>query len=111
MRGRWQDWANALFGIWLVLSPVVLGDTTPVAATNGYIVGAAVLLLSILAIVRGQPWEEWLNLGLGIWLLIAPFVLNYAGLPVPMWNHLLVGLLIGGDALWTLQRRPPPEAV
>lgn len=111
MRGRWQDWANTLFGVWLLLSPQLFGFHPGEAATNSYTVGAAVLLLSALAVIRGRPWEEWLNLGLGIWLLIAPFVLGYAGLPVPMWNHLLIGLLIGGDALWTMQRRPPPEAV
>ncbi|SFQ02775.1 SPW repeat protein [Tranquillimonas alkanivorans] len=39
-------------------------------------------------------WTSGTNLALGIWLIIAPFVLGYSGLPAPLWNDLVCGLLI-----------------
>lgn len=34
------------------------------------------------------------NIGIGVWLILAPFVLGYSGLPAPMWNDVVCGVLI-----------------
>lgn len=34
------------------------------------------------------------SIGTGVWLVLAPFVLGYAGLPAPLWNDLACGALI-----------------
>lgn len=34
------------------------------------------------------------NIGIGVWLILAPFILGYSGLPAPMWNDVVCGVLI-----------------
>ncbi|MBJ6760842.1 SPW repeat protein [Myxococcaceae bacterium JPH2] len=43
-------------------------------------------------------WARWCNLFLGVWLIIAPVVLDYPH-PVPRMNDAIVGLLIATVAL------------
>jgi hypothetical protein len=42
----------------------------------------------------GMRWQDWMNILLGIWLLIAPLLMAYAGGygGVSAWNSYLVGL-------------------
>lgn len=106
---RWQDWLNLILGAWLFTAPLLgLGAAHDMAAWNAHVFGAAIALFSVAALTRPQPWEEWANLYIGAWLIFSPFVLGFSNQTGAMWNHILVGLLVGGDALWaTLQ--PPPE--
>ena len=99
--GRWQDWFNLVLGVWLVVAPFVgVGAVNDVAAWNSYAAGAAVAIFALAAIARPQVWEEWVNLVIGLWLILAPFALGFADQPVAMWNQIIVGILIGLDALW-----------
>jgi len=102
---RWQDWVVLVLGIWLFFSPFVLNYTQTTAAVNAYVIGLAAALFAILALLDSKLWEEWVNLALGAWLIISPFVLGYSSLATPAWNHVIVGLLIGADALWVITRR------
>ncbi len=105
---RWQDWTNLLFGVWLVLAPFFgIGVLNDAAAWNFYISGTAVAVFAIAALIRPQVWEEYVNLFVGIWLILAPFVLGFTDQPGPMWNQIIVGLLVGGDALWAALQSPP----
>lgn len=98
---RWQDWFNLVLGAWLIIAPLIgLGVNHGLAAWNSYISGAVVAIFAVIALARPQLWEEWLNLIIGLWLIIAPFALGYTHQTGPMWNQIIVGLLIGVDALW-----------
>jgi len=35
-----------------------------------------------------------INIGTGIWLIAAPFILGYSASPAPLWNDIVCGLLI-----------------
>jgi hypothetical protein len=62
-------------GIWLMAAPAVLGYAEP-AATSDRIAGpvmAAIAFLAAFAITRGL---RWLNLAVGGWLVIAPWLLD-----------------------------------
>lgn len=99
--GRWQDWFNLILGAWLVVAPFAgIGVAGGAAAWNSYIAGAAVAIFAVAAILRPQLWEEWVNLVVGLWLIAAPFVLGFTDQAVVMWNQIIVGLVIGADALW-----------
>ncbi len=108
---RWQDWVNLVFGIWLFIAPFVLGFAgLTAAAWNSYILGIGVAVFALIALVQPQVWEEWINLVLGIWLIVSPFLLGYAGETVPTTNHIVLGILVGADALWAM-RGPQPHPV
>lgn len=105
---RWQDWANVAFGLWLIVSPFVLGymDTETQAATHSYAIGVAVVVFALAALYRFYRWEEGVNLALGLWLIAAPFVLGFSTVMPAVWNHIVMGILIGADALSVLLQKP-----
>jgi len=37
---------------------------------------------------------SWVNFVLGLWLIIAPFVLHYQEVRAAMWNNVVVGIVI-----------------
>ena len=105
---RWQDWTNVLLGAWLVLAPFIgIGVANDIAATSSYVTGVAVLLFAFAAISHADLWKEYTNLVLGLWLIVAPFVLSFANLVGPTYNQIIVGLLIGGVALAAVLQKTP----
>jgi hypothetical protein len=114
LANRWQDGANLVLAIWLFLSPWILRFATagepnagvPHAAANAWIFGIIIAVLSIAALMRTQPWEEWINLLAGIWLFISPWVLGYSGNHAALWNALIVGALVFILAVWDLSTLP-----
>jgi hypothetical protein len=46
------------------------------------------------------------NLAVGVWLIISPLVLGFSNETGAMWNHIIVGLVVAGDALWVMLQKP-----
>jgi hypothetical protein len=42
---------------------------------------------------------NWVNVLLGIWVIISPFLIQFSQLPAAMWNNVIVGILIALLAL------------
>ncbi|MGH7090817.1 MAG: SPW repeat protein [Stellaceae bacterium] len=133
---RWQDWANLVLAVWLFISPWVLGFATGYAAggaavnggaagagggvaTNGMDIGAAawnawvfgviVAIVALAAMASRAPWQEWINLLIGIWVFVAPWVLGFTIATNPAWDQWIVGallFLISLSALSTIRRNP-----
>jgi predicted membrane protein len=85
----------------------VLGFTTAdggtsVAAWNTCVVAIVIAILSIAALARAEPWEEWVNILAGIWLFISPWVLKFSATRPALWNALIVGALVIIFAAWDL---------
>ena len=52
--------------------------------------------------MTGVRWGAWLNVIAGVLLVIAPFALGYYSLSdIAMYEAVVVGLLIGGIAMWS----------
>lgn len=99
----WQDWVTLLLGVWLFAAPWALGYMNlPAAAWNSWIFGVVIAAFSVAALIQFQTWEEWVNVAVGIWLLVSPWVLGFASneTATALWNHVAVGLVVGGLALW-----------
>ena len=39
---------------------------------------AAIIILSLAAIIAFSAWEEWINFALGLWLVASPWLLGFA---------------------------------
>jgi len=103
------DWVNLVLGIALVISPWVLAFPAGAATYNAVIAGLVIGLVAIGAIVAFAQWEEWVNLIVGIWVLIAPFILGFGGAATAMWTHVVIGLVVAILAaveLWGVTRQP-----
>jgi len=91
---KWQDWTSFALGLWLAVSPWIVGYETDHAATgNAAFVGVALALAAHFEIGFDEPGAEWLNFAFGLWLLAAPFALEFAG-RAAMGNCIIVGSLI-----------------
>jgi hypothetical protein len=102
---QWRDWLMLLFGAWLVVSPFVLGyggTEAGMAMWNSVIIGLALVVFSIAVLIKPHIWEEWVSLILGAWLIISPFVLGFSDITPALWNTVIMGLLVGGDAIWSV---------
>src|SRR5215472_6194416 len=78
---------NILLGIWIIISPFALNMHAPKAMWNNIIIG---VLVGILALIRwgiDQRGWSWVNLLLGIWLVISPFALVLG--TAAMWNNVI----------------------
>ena len=100
---RWQDWLNLLIGIWLFISPWVIGFATTDyhASWNAWILGVAIVVFSAIAVSMPKAWEEVINILLGIWMVISSWVLGVATRAAET-NAVIVGLLVILFAAWAM---------
>ena len=109
-RPRWQDWINLLLGIWLFFSPWLLGFRAelPGESWNFFVIGAAFFVFAAAALNQRALWEEWVNLVLGIWMIISPWVLRYAGNVTARDDAVIVGIVVGLLSIWALAEKHAP---
>jgi SPW repeat len=73
------DLYNLLLATFLFMSPWLFARANGTAATIDLRTsGAAIVVISLAAMVAFAEWEEWANLLLGIWLMVSPWVLGFA---------------------------------
>jgi hypothetical protein len=79
---RWRreaalDIYNLVLATLLLVSPWLFTLTNPTAKIDLWVSSAAVVAISVAAIVAFARWEEWANLLLGIWLIVSPWILGF----------------------------------
>ena len=101
---RWQDWVSLVLGIWLFVSPWLLGfhSSIPRDSWNFFIVGLAFIVFAGFALNMRTLWEEWVNLALGVWMIISPWLLGYSANAVARDDAVVVGLIVGLLSVWSL---------
>jgi ABC-type Fe3+-siderophore transport system permease subunit len=114
MKTRWQDWLCLILGSWLFLSPWLLQYITArpytdqtAASWNSIIFGAAIVTFALIALadMKNKNWEEWVNLILGLWLLVSPWILGFYTRTLATGNMVVIGLIIAILAATALGRR------
>jgi hypothetical protein len=87
-------WLNICLGIWVLISPFVLAFGSHAAVWNNVATGGAVIILALIhtSMPRQSGWS-WINLILGIWLIVSPFALalHHAAF---IWNNVVLGIVI-----------------
>jgi hypothetical protein len=106
---KYCDVANLILGAVLFLSPWIFGSDTTIASQNAFISGLAIAVLAIAALTAFAVWEEWLNLIVGLWVLVSPWVLGFQGTRA-MTVHVIIGAavaILAAIELWLLSQHPP----
>jgi len=96
---------NVIAGLWLIISPFLLGFSG-FAATNAIVVGIVVAILSLVQSMSDteSTWIGYINTILGVWLIVTAFMMTaVAGI---FWNSLVLGIIVGGLALWSATSHP-----
>jgi hypothetical protein len=100
---------NVIAGIWLILAPFILGYWELSAAMwNNVIVGALVLVMAgtRAANPMAMPGLSWVNVALGIWLILSPFALGHAEYETILWNNIVLGVIVASLAIWSAVATP-----
>ena len=100
---RWQDWASFALGLWLAMSPWMLGYAHHDAATaNAAFIGLALALGSHFEVSFDEVQAEWFNLAAGVWLVLAPFMVGFSEQPTAVVDSIAVGACVAGLAFSAL---------
>ena len=100
---RWHDWAVFTVGLWLAVSPWLAGYASQPEATANAAITGLVLALAAHFEASCEVSLERLNLGGGLWLIMAPFLLGFDDMPVAAANCVAAGAAIGALAASSLQ--------
>jgi hypothetical protein len=82
-RPKWRresilDTYNIALAAFLFLSPWLFAYTEGNARCDIWITSAAVAVTAMSAILAYANWQEWLNVVLGMWLIMSPWALGFA---------------------------------
>jgi hypothetical protein len=110
---RWRhesalDVYTGSFGFLLFVSPWLFAYANEVARIDVWASGVAIAAMSVAAIVAFSDWEEWVNLLLGLWLMVSPWALGFTHTRA---MHITIGLgamvaFVAALELWLLNYEP-----
>jgi hypothetical protein len=103
------DVANLILGAILFFSPWIFAFPAGAASQDAIISGVVIVVISIAALAAFAVWEEWLNLIVGLWVLISPWILGFQATnaaPVFVAIGVIVAVLAAVE-LWLMRQSPP----
>jgi hypothetical protein len=106
---KFCDVANLILGAILFFSPWMFAFDAGKVSENANIAGLVIAVLAIAALAAFAVWEEWLNLIVGLWVLVSPWVLGFQG-TTAMTVHVVIGAavaILAAFELWLLSQNPP----
>jgi SPW repeat len=86
----WVDWTNLTLGVFLAASPWLALEGDSAVMWNAAACGAIIATAAGVALSKPSGGAEWTNVGIGLWLLIAPWVLGFSLNLKAMWTSLPV---------------------
>jgi uncharacterized membrane protein HdeD (DUF308 family) len=90
---RWQDWAEVVLGVVVLLAPTV-ADTTTGAMWTMIVLGALIAIDGLASLAMpAMVYGEWFQMVLGVLLFISPFVMGYTDLTGAAWTSWVAGVL------------------
>jgi formate hydrogenlyase subunit 3/multisubunit Na+/H+ antiporter MnhD subunit len=104
------DVANLILGAFLFVSPWIFNFDAGKMSQNATIAGIIIVILAIAALAAFAVWEEWLNLIVGLWTLVSPWVLAFQANRTATTVHVIVGVVVAILAaveLWLMSQNPP----
>ena len=104
---RWQDQLILLLGLWLIVSPWVYSyPQGSQQMINAIVSGLVIAVLAAFDLYKTYFWAVVVNLLLGVWVALSPWVLRLAEQSTLMWNSVIVGIAVAVLALWELRTDP-----
>jgi hypothetical protein len=99
---------NIVLGVWLMITPFLLGYSNVAMLWTSVVVGAMVVILAWMRMANpaSAAWKSWTNALLGLWMTAAPFVLGAAGSKTTLWNSIIVGAAITVLGSWSAMFAP-----
>lgn len=94
----WALLASCAIGVWLTFTRLTFGSSGTMTNSD-HMMGLLVVTFSIIAFAEVARSVRFLNVPVGLWLIIAPWLVNGSASPLASWSSVIVGLLIIGLAM------------
>jgi hypothetical protein len=95
-----QDWINLVCAVLLFISPWVLGFSGDVMAARGaWVTGVIAAIFSVAALMQFAEWEEWISALLGVWMIVAPWVVGFASIGLAVAAFVILGIIVALAAI------------
>lgn len=88
------SWINFILGLWLILAGFVLSTASRAVMTEEIVLGIVIAVLSAISMTTVTSWLSWLVALAGVWTLIAPAIISYAGMTTSRANDVIVGIIV-----------------
>lgn len=88
----WTLVASVVLGLWLMFSRLIF-ETEPPMANSDHLVGALIITVAVIAMAEVARPVRFLNVGFGLWLIAAPWLLDGASV-IASWTGVFVGLAV-----------------
>lgn len=93
-QARGLHFFSFLVGAWIVLAPFVLHYGHTATTANSIVIGLLVMGLSFIRLRSpSDAWASWTLAGMGLWLVLSPFIFGYNH-TATYWNELLFGIAL-----------------
>ncbi|NUZ08449.1 SPW repeat domain-containing protein [Piscinibacter koreensis] len=89
----WTLWLSVAIGVWLTFTRVTFASSGAMANSD-HLIGALVVTFSIMAFAEVGRALRFVNVALGAWLIVAPWLLGGTGSPLAAWNGAISGVLL-----------------
>jgi hypothetical protein len=105
-----EDMINVVAGIWLFISPFVLGAMELRLTASNAVFGAAIAIFALAAVYRLMPIEELIVAVLAGWVFVSPWVLQTPAAAIA-WSNWITAAIVVIAALSSMMRVPrqPPR--
>jgi len=98
-------------GLIILLTPWMFAFVgEPVTAWTAWITGGAIAVAAAVGLWSYPVPAFWVNLVLGLWAIVAPWIMGFAAMGSAMWSHVVLGALVALAAavgLWAKHQSPP----
>jgi hypothetical protein len=95
LRAHIQDWVSLVCAALLFISPWILGFSGDVTATRAaWITGVVVAIFAVAAVAQFAEWEEWISLALGVWMIVAPWVVGFSAVGLAVATFVVLGVVV-----------------
>ncbi len=104
---RWQDQLMVVIGVWLSISPWVLGyplDSAP--SINACLAGIIIALSAAFDLVKTYVWAVLLNIVMGTWVAASSWLVGVVRDPAMTWSFVIAGIATIVLAVWELRSDP-----
>ncbi|MBI4085892.1 MAG: SPW repeat protein [Candidatus Liptonbacteria bacterium] len=46
--------------------------------------------------------QNWIQLAIGVWILVSPWILGFSSISIMMWSNLIVGMILILVNIWII---------
>jgi hypothetical protein len=88
------SWINFILGLWLIVAGFTLSVASRPIMAEEIVLGIIIACLAAISATRPSSIISWLVAIAGLWTLIAPAAISYAGMTASRSNGIVVGIVV-----------------